>query len=742
MHPSRKCRAAVALTPLLLGLVLAACAGSGSTAPPPPPPVPPPPPPPPGIGPSGGTVSGPSGAQVVIPPGALAANVTIAIAQASAGAPALPPGLTGFGQMYAFTPHGTSFAAPVSLTIPFDPASVPAGRTPIVYKTNATMTGWERVGAGTVNGGTITVQVTGFSFTMIGNLPPQINQQPQDLSVTAPATAQFSVTALGTPPLSYQWERSDDGGQTWGTASSASTGSSYTTSPTSVASDHNDRYRVIVSNLEGVTTSTAALLTVLAGIVAPAITTHPQNQSVPIGGNATFTVVATGPNLAYQWQQSTGGGAFINIPGATSASYTLTNCHATDNGARFQVVVSNGAGSVISNVATLTVGLAQPIPQGPFIAAGMNFSLARSTISGMVSWGADQSGQLGAGTGDQTRNAPGLGGVSNAVAIAAGALHGLAVRSTGQVVGWGYNTFGQLGNGGGPPAEAPVTATDASSSPIDNARSVCGGTNHSLVLRSAAPYVLAMGSNLKGQLGDGTNTDRSRAVPASINRPVQAVACGGDFSLALADGDVLAWGDNSSGQLGNGTTTSSNIPVTVLGLGGPRAIAIAAGKNHALVLLNDGEVWAWGLNSNGKLGPNGSVSAQTTPVLVPGLPPVKAIAAGDENSVAVLQSGYVFVWGINTTGQLGRGSLSPAADNVPQAASLPAAVQPPSGPPGCVAKEVAVGRNGGFSHLLALCSDGSVYAWGFNDVGQLGLGHTNPTVSTPARIPGLTILLP
>ena len=86
------------------------------------------------IGPAGGTVIGPNGASVVIPPGALATNTTITIAQTSAGSPPLPGGFTSFGPMFAFTPHGTTFAVPVTMTLPFDPASVPAGVTPALLQ--------------------------------------------------------------------------------------------------------------------------------------------------------------------------------------------------------------------------------------------------------------------------------------------------------------------------------------------------------------------------------------------------------------------------------------------------------------------------------------------------------------------------------------------------------------------------------------------------------------------------------
>ena len=150
-------------------LMLAGCgggsddAGGGTT--------PPPPPPPSGIGASGGTVTETSGAKVVIPSGALTANTDIKVTQTSAGAPALPAGITSFGQIFAFTPHGTSFAKAVTITVPFDPASVPAGTSVALYKTDAALTTWTLVPGATVTGITMSGDVTGFSDAVVATLP-------------------------------------------------------------------------------------------------------------------------------------------------------------------------------------------------------------------------------------------------------------------------------------------------------------------------------------------------------------------------------------------------------------------------------------------------------------------------------------------------------------------------------------------------------------------------------------------
>jgi uncharacterized delta-60 repeat protein len=137
-------------------IVLAACGGGGSEDSGPPPPA--------GtvVGATGGTVTGANGVALVIPAGALTTDVMIGIEQTSAGAPALPGSVLGLGPMFAFTPHGTTFALPVTVTIPFDSASAPAGVTLELYKTNA-QNEWEPVPGAVFGAISVTAQITGFS---------------------------------------------------------------------------------------------------------------------------------------------------------------------------------------------------------------------------------------------------------------------------------------------------------------------------------------------------------------------------------------------------------------------------------------------------------------------------------------------------------------------------------------------------------------------------------------------------
>jgi hypothetical protein len=181
--------------------------------------------------------------------------------------------------------------------------------------------------------------VTSATATLTVNVMPSIVTSPASVTVTAPASATFTVVASGTAPFTYQWRRN-------GTPIGGATGASYVLDPTA-GTDSGATFDVVVSNAAGTVTSDAATLTVN---VPPGITTHPANVSGTAPAAATFTVVASGTSLNYQWRRDG-----VNISGATSATYVLDPTAVTDSGATFDVVVSNVAGSVTSTAATLTV---------------------------------------------------------------------------------------------------------------------------------------------------------------------------------------------------------------------------------------------------------------------------------------------------------------------------------------------------------------------------------------------------
>ena len=197
-----------------------------------------------------------------------------------------------------------------------------------------------------------------------GNVPPTIITQPVGQTVAVGGTTSFTVTASGTPTLSYQWYRIPAGQKT-GTAISGATSATYNVPATATTSSNDqDAYYVIVSNPYGQATSQLAPLAVGNGILLQ-ITGQPTTQYVDIGAPATYQVTAVSSlPLSYQWYEAAPGSSTLTpIDGATSSTYTLDSAATTDNGDVFYVVVSNGVtSSVTSNSAGLFVGPLASVP--------------------------------------------------------------------------------------------------------------------------------------------------------------------------------------------------------------------------------------------------------------------------------------------------------------------------------------------------------------------------------------------
>lgn len=190
---------------------------------------------------------------------------------------------------------------------------------------------------------------------------PSIGKQPQNVSVKAGEQATFTVAATGTD-LKYQWQIDRNDGKGFADIAGADR-ASYTTS----AVDKNCngyKYQCVISNSAGSVTTGTATLTVTEDVTPPVqptvkkpgISKQPQNVSVKAGEQATFTVKATGTDLTYQWQINRNNGkGFVDITGADKASYTTGVVDMLCNGYKYQCVISDSAGSVTTNAATLTV---------------------------------------------------------------------------------------------------------------------------------------------------------------------------------------------------------------------------------------------------------------------------------------------------------------------------------------------------------------------------------------------------
>jgi alpha-tubulin suppressor-like RCC1 family protein len=276
---------------------------------------------------------------------------------------------------------------------------------------------------------------------------------------------------------------------------------------------------------------------------------------------------------------------------------------------------------------------------------------------------------------------------------------------------WGSNVYGELAVG----YSGPSSATPHAVSGLAGVTAVAAGDYNTFAVLSDGT-VWGWGRNASGQLGDGTTDDRESPVQAQGVTGAADVAAGDAHTLALlADQTLWAWGGNWVGQLGDGTTDPSG-PKPVPGLAG--VVAVAAGRTHSLALTKDGTLYAWGENQYGQLG-DGTTTSRSTPT--PVMSGVRAVAAGDYHTVVLKTDGTVWAWGGNGYGQLGIGVQSPAQPLPQQVSGLVNVVS------------IGAGDAGSF----AVTNDGSAWAWGHNQFGQLGIGTASEAQTTPAQVASL-----
>jgi len=305
--------------------------------------------------------------------------------------------------------------------------------------------------------------------------------------------------------------------------------------------------------------------------------------------------------------------------------------------------------------------------------------------------------------------------------ISAGEDHSLMLTQSGTVLAFGYSGYTGQGtvSGSSTAIATPIVNTNLAG----KITQVSAGAFHSLILDEFGT-VYVFGSNVRGNTGLGTGVgDQKTAVPIVATnlggRRIKQVAAGALHSLLLADdGTVFSFGENDDGRTGDGIGAINDRyiaePIVSTNLVGKNIVQIEAGAADSLLLADDGSVFSFGSNYSGQLGRS---TASASPAVATQIDTtelagkhIKQIAAGASYNLLLADDGTVFTFGWNTnSGGSGRGNQFGSNRATPIDATN-------------LSGKTIVKVDVGYWHSLLLASDGTVFSFGQNTYGATGLG--------------------
>lgn len=283
--------------------------------------------------------------------------------------------------------------------------------------------------------------------------------------------------------------------------------------------------------------------------------------------------------------------------------------------------------------------------------AGVLHSVFALTEDSTVwAWGENQGGSLGLGDTIRRKDPDRIPGLSRIVQVKGEWFTYFALTDEGEVFAWGVGDNGQIGD-----SLREFRATPAKIPGLTEVISLSASMDHVLVVKRDG-RVWAWGFNDKYQLGDGTNSLRPYPVLVPGLNDVVKVVAGYDHSLALKkDGSLWGWGNNYLGSLGDSTL---GILVTIpTQIGAIDSVGdIGAGNNFSVVVRKDGQVWGFGLNSQGQLGIGNTGTFYKSPVKIQNLENIRSVLANQSFAFGQDNFGNWWGWGSNQYGQLGNGT--------------------------------------------------------------------------------------
>ena len=326
------------------------------------------------------------------------------------------------------------------------------------------------------------------------------------------------------------------------------------------------------------------------------------------------------------------------------------------------------------------------------------WSVAIQSNGTLWAWGINSWGGIGLNTTTNYNYPVQVGALNNWAQIACGMSDTLAIQSNGTLWAWGNNSYGQLGTINQTHYSSPVQV-----GALSTWKKISSGWSHSAAIQTNGT-LWTWGYNGYGALGTGNITNYSSPVQVGALSVWTQITCGNYYTAALqSNGTLWAWGLNQQGQLGLGNQTNYSSPIQVGNLS--TWTQVVAGSSSTMSIQSNGTLWACGYNFYGNLGLNTSTSKYSSPVQVGTLSTWSQISCGYSFVIALQTPGTLWTWGNNQYGRLGLNTLTNGYSSPVQVGAL----------------SVWTKISCGYITAAAIQTPGTLYTWGNNSFGQLGL---------------------
>jgi alpha-tubulin suppressor-like RCC1 family protein len=342
----------------------------------------------------------------------------------------------------------------------------------------------------------------------------------------------------------------------------------------------------------------------------------------------------------------------------------------------------------------------------------------------LFAWGLNSSGQSGDNTVISKSSPVQVGTLSTWTSFSMGRYHSVAVKTDNTLWSWGSNTSGGLGLGDNLNRSSPVQVGTLATWRIVAAGGVQSTTGITLAIDTNGK-LWSWGRNPGGYLGVNDILDRSSPVQVGTLATWSKVFTSTMPDPAAIDtsNNLWVWGLNAHGELGVNDTINRSSPTQI----GTLAVwsTVGLGTFFGVGIDTSAKMWSWGrqdsFNYSGVLGLGDTIN-RSSPVQIGTLANWTSVVTGQYHTLALNTSGQLWSWGLNTAGQLGQG------DTVRR--SSPVQV-------GTLANWSTLVQGGASYHSFATKTDGTVWGWGQNTSGQLGLGDA-ANRSSPVQVGTVT----